>query len=713
MARQPSGASSEGVVAIRHPRALDDLQQGWLGNAASKANAAFYPSSSQLLNSIRATDRLFSFNRRTSLTDFPQQGWLGKPNLTLYEAIGHIDWFQITQSFRRNETGNGRQNDKRTVYSWLDQPQQIWLSGQTSVGLDVPLFYTGVHGDHNQPKVPKVKYWTDNTPPDYGWIGKNSGLVYDPTEIGFLWLSDSYRMRKRNVDADKRYGLPFGRGASIPDPRNANAAHEQARQSFRMRDSFWNKYPNWRQTSPLTGYNIQPLPQAPFVKAQWPSIPIQADRARLRKQDVRITTLNDGYITANLVAPTFDAVWMVAIDQLVNSWRQQYVQQLTLSPGLGRNNVDGGALPVAAPFDVTTFPWAIHSQFLRKGFTWPKLTDQKTSFGIIDPAAIYDILAAQTASFLANRGKAFNDARWRQRHEWSDAAFESQLAVTTFDPIRMSSNFNLASEFMRKRKWFTSDPTELSWLIPPVLYDATFFNPIPAETGSFRMPWVNKDRRQQTYDPDEGWLFTGTPAFDPRNMAWMEWADRMLPRTFLRDLRQQTYSWDNAWNVFHPELIDWNFHTIQTGLRTNFPDRRQRAYDPDYGWNIYHPETINWHIPDERMAAIHAKIQTQQTLSEYELAWITANVPSVDPTTYIALLQLLGSFRAQGLIRDVRDLTEMVQISWLFRPLGLVDIPQVPPTPPTVDLDPHFTRPGTITPYWLVYPRRSRHRRHH
>src|SRR5690242_16411040 len=134
MANQPSG-SSEGVVTVRHPRGLDSLQDGWIFRAADAVNRQFQPSDNQLTNSERSFDRFLKYNKRTFLTDFPQQGWIGKPNVTLYEAAGHVDWYAQTQSFRLNRTGPGIQNDMPGVFTRQDQPQQIWLSGSL---LDVP-----------------------------------------------------------------------------------------------------------------------------------------------------------------------------------------------------------------------------------------------------------------------------------------------------------------------------------------------------------------------------------------------------------------------------------------------------------------------------------------------------------------------------------------------------------------------------------------------
>jgi hypothetical protein len=481
-------------------------------------------------------------------------------------------------------------------------------------------------------------------------------------------LTSSFCAPKRKMPY---HGTPFIRSASMADPRNLNAAWAQLTASERARPQLWSKSALWRNLH-FNQVSVAVLPQKPFVTAQFPAVGIPADRARKRNQQVRLTTLSDGYITANLVAPSFDAVWMVAMDQLANSWRAQYVQNLTLSPGLGRNFQGGGYLTPAPPFDTSTFPWNIQSFVMGRGKPWPKLVDQKSSFGLLDTAKVQAILASQANSFRLAPNPASRDARFRQV-DWNVGAWVGTVSIVTFDPRSMS--VLITGDQTRKRKWWTSDPTQLSWLIPSVLYDTTFFAPIPAQERSFRANLISRERRLRQYDPDLGWLFNATPPFDPRNMAWAIQADRV-----------------NKWS--------------------NFRDDRQRRYDPDNAWNVFHPELIDWTNHDTRMARMYAKIQSQQHLSEMELAWITANVPAIDPTIWIAVVQQLNSERARGIYRDVRRLTEMVQISWLFEPNDLeANIPPVVDT--TVDLDPHFTTSPSVMPYWLVYPRRGRHRRGH
>ena len=141
MAEKPvRNRSSEGVVAIRHPR-TDFPQQGWLGKGAGAGvyyeasvgfgwwseTQSFRPNeSANLYGPLRGRR---GKNRGFYQTE-PQQGWIGKPNLTggaaLYEAGTGFGWWSETQSFRPNESANlyGPLRGRRGKNHYFYQTQQ-------------------------------------------------------------------------------------------------------------------------------------------------------------------------------------------------------------------------------------------------------------------------------------------------------------------------------------------------------------------------------------------------------------------------------------------------------------------------------------------------------------------------------------------------------------------------------------------------------------
>jgi len=488
------------------------------------------------------------------------------------------------------------------------------------------------------------------------------------------------------------------------------AGYRDLSQSFRTRPSntFLSKLQY--QAGSTFGWTIATLPQAPFTANQWSAIGIEANRTPKRNQHVRLTTLNDGYITANLVAPSFDAVWMCAIDQMANSIRQYYVQQLTLSPGLGKQWSGGGRLPDPAPFSIETFPWTQDAQRMGRGKTWPSISVQRSSSAILDVPKVLAAIIAQGASFtLPNR------AGYRKPHSYQSAsdigAWIFPIVNQTFDPIRMSSNMVVGDTRSRGRTWWSSDPPELSWLIPNVLYTPSLFASQHAQSGSFRAPSISRNRQfRQTYTED-GWIFAATPPFNPIQFPWGIPAERSAITKNILNRLQRHYDQDNAWNVFRPEVINWMNRDV-TFPRTYTRDDRQRTYHPDNAWNRFDPRVIDWtnHDTYPNLRSIYRDLNRQ--LSDEQLTgWLVQNVPPVDPTTYLAIVELLHSFMMNDRYKNVRNLTEMVQFSWLMTPLNLDA--NLPTVPVPVDEDPHFTSSPTVTPYWLVYPRRTRHRRFH
>lgn len=487
--------------------------------------------------------------------------------------------------------------------------------------------------------------------------------------------------------------------------------YHSATQSFRTPISNTCKSKLQYQADSFFGSTIIPLPQVPFTTAQWPAVSIHSTRLAARNQQVRLTTLNDGYITANLVAPSFDAVWLCAIEQLSNSIRQCYVQQLTLSPGLGKGWSGGGKLPDPVAFDATAFSWSIDAQRMGRGKIWPSLSVQKSSAALLDVPKVLAAIIAQGASFVLPNTQVYRKPH--SYYSYNDiGAWIFPIVNQTFDPLRMSPNTVISDVRSGGRKWWTSDPVELSWLIPNALYSENLFNSQGAQSQSFRTPSINRNwQRQQTYI-EEGWVFPAVPPFNPIQFPWNIPAERSRIVTNTLNRLQRQYDYDNAWNVFRPEVMNW-MNRDGTFPRTYNRDDRQRYYAPDNAWNTFDPKLIDWvnHDSIPNLRAIYRDLNRQ--LSDVQLTgWLVHNVPPVDPTTYLAILQLLLSFKMEDRYKNIRGLTEMVQLSWLSTPLHLPALDIIlPPVP--ADPDPHFTSSPTVTPYWMVYPHRSRHRRFH
>jgi len=108
---------------------------GWL----SKATITFYEPNSGFGWFSETQSYLPNANingyrtRKRSVRPFyqtePQQGWLNKPvNLNLYEANSGFGWFSETQSYRPNENRNGYRTRQRAVRPFYQtEPQQGWI----------------------------------------------------------------------------------------------------------------------------------------------------------------------------------------------------------------------------------------------------------------------------------------------------------------------------------------------------------------------------------------------------------------------------------------------------------------------------------------------------------------------------------------------------------------------------------------------------------
>jgi len=181
--------SSEGVVAIRHPR-----------------------------------------------TDFPQMGWLSKATITFYEPNSGFGWFSETQSYLPNQNRNGYKTRQRAIRPFYQtEPQQGWLNkpvnpnlyeantgtawlaqtatwitpkhpardldrwDQDDTNFDVinfsQAFNPALQDWHIETVQTRKRKWWTSDPQQFDWLYQN--VLVDPSV--FLWTIPDVRTRARNA----------------------------------------------------------------------------------------------------------------------------------------------------------------------------------------------------------------------------------------------------------------------------------------------------------------------------------------------------------------------------------------------------------------------------------------------------------------------------------------------------------------------------------
>ena len=234
MAEKPVGnRSSEGVVAIRHPR-TDFPQMGWL----SKATLTFYEPNDGFgwwseTQSFRPNENPLGYRtRQRSPRVFyqtePQQGWLNKPvNLNLYEANTGFGWFSETHSFRPNERtiGSGAWRGPRHAF-YQTKPSEVYdpsVLARLHTSWSIPSERTRAHAArdldrwdqddanfdvitfttfdpaqqewHIETVKTRTRKWWSSDPQPFDWLYQN--VLVDPSV--FLWTMPDVRTRARNA----------------------------------------------------------------------------------------------------------------------------------------------------------------------------------------------------------------------------------------------------------------------------------------------------------------------------------------------------------------------------------------------------------------------------------------------------------------------------------------------------------------------------------
>ena len=479
--------SSEGVVAIRHPR-TDFPQMGWL----SKATSTFYEPNSGFgwfseTQSFRPdTTKLFYGGKsRSNVRQFyqtePQQGWLNKPvNLNLYEANRGFGWFSETQSYRPNENRNGyrtRQSAVRPFYQ--TEPQQGWI-GKPNLTLYEARGGTAWFSQTQTWVTPKhpardLDRWDQN---DATFDVINFTAAFDPSLLN--WQIPSARIPNhpaRDLDRWDQDDANF-------DVVNFAQAFDPAIQ-------------DWHIDSARTSQRLGRFLRDTNTDVAWinQNLPVVFDPAI---QDWHIDSARTAKKLGTFLRETApDNSWMGDHAQL-NEWDIP-ADRMRLGPRYQRDtNTDvSWIFPNLPAFDPSTQNWTSDS---------PRTTK---SLGRFIRETSFDTawMGAQYAWPIPSDRMA--PGRQYRRDTNTDVAWIFPNLPVVFDPA--IQDWKIHSHTYRSRAWWSDRPLPIAWLVPSVVFDPALW---PGTTIDSHRRW-NKRTGQWQPDLDNAWLQTSVTVNQP------------------------------------------------------------------------------------------------------------------------------------------------------------------------------------------------------
>ncbi len=247
-----------------------------------------------------------------------------------------------------------------------------------------------------------------------------------------------------------------------------------------------------------------------------------------------------------------------------------------------------------------------------------------------------------------------------------------------------------------KTVWFTSEIVRIDWvtnIVPP--YDASLF----PRSDMQRMP--DRNKRPLTWKDDgSGWIVGQVVPFDARLVPHSS-DDRMRDRYKKVPRNDQP---NEGWRFAN--LPPWDARLVVHQNNERMRDRYKkvpRNEQPNQGYSSGPIVGANFvlHSVDERMRDQYKKVPRVDQLND---GWLVLGAPAFNVAHFIRGQE---PYRMpEGTVLDLQLQDWVWTMAQYHGVLNLVDTNTPPPA--SEDLDPHFTRPASTTPYWLAYPRRRR-----
>ena len=471
--------SSEGVVAIRHPR-----------------------------------------------TDFPQMGWLSKATITFYEPNSGFGWFSETQSYLPNANINGYRTRKRSVRPFYQtEPQQGWLNKPVNLNLYEANSGFGWFSETQsfRPDQTKLRYGAKSRSKVLQFYQTQPGDVYDPSVLARLhtsWVIPSERLRPhpaRDLDRwdqdDANFDVVNFTAAFDPSLLNwqipsARIPNHPARDLDRwdqddanfdvvnFAQAFDPATQDWHIDSALTSKRLgrflrETVPDNAWMgdHAQLNAWGIPADRMRLGLRYQRDTNTDVSWIFPTL--PVFDPVNF--------NWTQQTEQTQGGKTYQRDTNPDTSWMfpNLPAAFDPSTQNWTIDSPRTSK------------SLGRFIRETLFDnVWMGNQQAWPIPSDRMVPGPRYR----WDtniDISWLFTNLPAVFDPA--IQNWVQQTDTYRSRKWWSDSPIPQAWMVPAVIYDPTLW---PGTTIDSQRLWLKTRGRWQP-DLDNAWA-----QFSVANKVW-------------------------------------------------------------------------------------------------------------------------------------------------------------------------------------------------
>jgi hypothetical protein len=577
-------------------------------------------------------------------TDFPQQGWLAKAPLNLYESDKGYGWYRPTQS--ENEEPRPRAACQRRIRVYYDtQPASVWFT-TLPAGFDPSQQNWFISSEriaarkyrydldaHRLGAVqfqswsipserPSRKRLVRDTQPNLSWIVPS--VIFDPqlwpaTQISSERLRD---VKPYRYDLDgHRLGTVGFTSWSIDSQRTTSRSyrlHEQSNVSWIFQNLTAQFDPStqpWSQYSERTG-------QKKRSYLQWRTVPTGIGTPT--EFDPR--TFNWIIDSQRTAARSYRIIDPVTVDWI---------------------------FPTLAAFDPSTQPWKIDSERYRT-------PARRRDSGLSDVSWIFPNLpafdAAQFPWSISSeriRPKLQHDVRWRAR----PSGFS--VPVTAFDQATV--NWFIESARIAARRYRIIDNINTAWIFPTLpAFDPSIFNwaiesrrigPKPKNYVQWRTTptglgtptpvfdpstgiWTIRGERTEkrvywtSQLPDIGWLFQSIPAFDPSTQPWIQLSER------LRAVNRYRYDLD----AHRLGLVRFDSWAIQSERPSKI--RRAIATQPQFSWLV--PSVI---FDPQLWPATSIDSQRKWTRSLLQRhinpdnAWIFQNIGAFDPATINWLIE--------------------------------------------------------------------------
>lgn len=506
MAQKPVGnRSSEGVVAIRHPR-----------------------------------------------TDFPQMGWLTTASVPLYDATTGFGWFAQTATWVTpkhpardlNRWGKADANFDVINFSTFDPATQDWHIDSARTSQRLGRFLRDTNTDvawinQNLPVVfdPAIQDWHI----DSARTAKKLGTFIRETGLDNAWMGDLARLSAWGIPADRtRPGLRYQRDTNtdvswiFPTlPAFDPATYPWAIQSDRTRRRP-SSYLHWRTTPTGAGAPAEFDP----TTFSWTQATARAATVPRYRRD---TNTDVSWIFPNL--PAFDPA--------IQDWTQQTTRTARGKQPRPDTNTDVSwifpNLPVV--FDPSTYSWAIQSgQTARRPSSALLRSTGPAGFGV--PIS-FDLVIPSDRMAPGHRYR---------RDTNTDVAWIYQNLPVVFD----AANFNWTQQTERSKggKAYRRDTnTDVSWIFPnlPAFDPTTYPWAVPSDRTARRPSSYLHWRTTPTG--------AGVPdQFDPAIQSWHIQSDTYQSRAWYSDSPRPD-AWLVPSAVFDPAL--WPGTTIASHRRWN------------------------------------------------------------------------------------------------------------------------------------------------